>query len=97
MFPWLQSSDPPAFEMTLFDTESTNVDTVPIGASRDIRVAITTKPQAYYSPLNLEVILPFKDGYPMMSLCRVEVVHVGKNVPCLNATFVTEEMLYTSR
>ena len=72
-------------------------DYVPIGGFTDVRFEITTKPGATYYPMDVELILPFQNDTAVYTVCRAEVLHAGRNLPCFNASAVNESMAYTSK
>ena len=103
---YFQSSTAPEFTICFYDdatvfTESglahAAPDTVPVGGSRDIRIKIQTMPADFYSPMDVEIILPFENGLPIMSVCSVEVVRVGQNLPCVDMEYLNTLIDYTTR
>ena len=47
--------------------------------------------------MDVEIILPYENDVAMMSLCRVEVVRVGKNLPCVRMDATNAGIVYSSR
>lgn len=71
-------------------------DQVYIGASSVVMYDIYTKGGSVISPMDMEFIMPFNTS-AVLSVCRLEILYVGKNMPCLNVTAVNNSVIYTSK
>jgi len=67
---------------------------VPVNASTEIRINIATYPGAVYTPVNLEITVPYGNNSNIYSICRVEVLSVGNYLPCVNMTALNASVQY---
>ena len=67
---------------------------VPVNASTTFVVTVGTYPGAVYAPVSLEMTVPYLNGSNVYSICRVEVVSVGSNLPCVNQAVMNASVQY---
>jgi len=69
---------------------------VSVNASTDYRLSVSAYPDALYDPVYLEVTVPYDNTSNVFSICRVELVHVGSHMPCVNQSKVNASITYYS-
>ena len=69
---------------------------VSVNASTDYRLAVSAYPGALYDPVYLEIAVPYDNTSTVFSICRVELVSVGSNLPCVNQTKINASVTYYS-
>lgn len=85
---------------------------VSVNASTDYRLSVVAYPDAVYDPfyleitclpgvhlydpVYLEITVPYDNTSTVFSICRVELVSVGSNLPCVNQTKVNASVTYYS-
>jgi len=67
---------------------------VSVNASTDYRLSVSAYPDTLYDPLYLEVTVPYDNTSTVFSICRVELVSVGRNLPCVNQTSINASVTY---
>ncbi|XP_070193766.1 uncharacterized protein [Littorina saxatilis] len=68
---------------------------VTIGGAGQFLVTISTKRNTVYSPFDLEALMPNSTGATQVSVCKVQVASVGKNLPCLVPSAINSSISYT--
>ncbi|XP_064633711.1 uncharacterized protein LOC135491664 isoform X2 [Lineus longissimus] len=63
----------------------------------DVRFDVTLKPQYKYDPMDIEVILPYEANAPVFSICHVEILYAGKNLPCFQRAAKNETFKLLSK
>jgi len=69
---------------------------VSVNASTDYRLLVSAYPDAIYDPVYLEVTVPYDNASNIFSICRVELVSVGSNLPCVNQESINASVVYHS-
>jgi len=69
---------------------------ISINATTDYRVSVGAQPDALYDPVYLEITVPYDNTSTVFSICRVELVRVGSNLPCVNQTRINDSVIYYS-
>ena len=92
-----QNSTSPTFTLRYADTTTTDVDNVVVNGSRRIIIDMVVAPDAVYAPMEVEFITPVQNDSAVITICHAEIIHVGKNIPCLNATEANQTVEFTSR
>lgn len=88
-----QDESTPDFNMTyLFGS-----DQLYMRSSAVILYEISTMPGAAYSPMDMEFILPFANDSAVLSVCRLEVISAGSNLPCFDVESVNNTVVYASK
>jgi len=77
---------------TTFFQYGSNV--ININASTDYRLSVSAYPDAVYDPVYLEITVPYDNISTVFSICRVELVTVGSNLPCVDQRRVNESITY---
>ena len=67
---------------------------VPVNASTSFIVTVGAYPGAVYAPVSLEITVPYLNGSNVYSICRVEVISVGSNLPCVNQAAMNASVQY---
>jgi len=67
-----------------------------INASTDYRLSVSAYPDALYDPVYLEITVPYDNISTVFSICRVELLSVGSNLPCVDQRRVNESITYYS-
>jgi len=57
---------------------------------------VSAFPEAVYDPVYLEITVPYDNSSTLFSICRVELVRVGNNLPCVNQTSINSSVTYYS-
>jgi hypothetical protein len=68
--------------------------TMSVNQSTDYRLLVAAYPQTLYTPVYLEITVPYDNSSTIFSICRVELVNVGSNLPCVNRTAVNSSVQY---
>ena len=69
---------------------------ISVNASTDYRIAVSAYPYALYEPVYLEITVPYDNTSTVFSICRVELVRVGSNLPCVNQSRINASVAYYS-
>ena len=85
-----QASNSPV-SWTFFQYGSSAIN---INASTDYRLAVSAYPDALYDPVYLEISVPYDSISTVFSICRVELLSVGSNLPCVNQRKVNSSVTY---
>lgn len=72
-------------------------DSIHIGASAEVVFEITTVADMSYAPMTIEFMLPFENDSAVISVCRAELIHIGKNLPCADRAELNETIAYVSK
>ena len=67
---------------------------VSVNASTDYRLLVSAYPDALYDPVYLEINVPYDNTSTVFSICRVELLSVGSNLPCVNRKKINESVTY---
>ena len=67
-----------------------------VNASTDYRLSVAVYPDTLYDPVYLEVTVPYDNTSTVFSICRVELVSVGSNLPCVNQSSINASVTYYS-
>ncbi|CAF3632430.1 unnamed protein product [Rotaria sordida] len=98
----------PTFALSYENNTTTNQSTTILGYTRLFYYDIFTKPTGIYTPMILRIKTnetSFGSGIPAASICRVKILYVGSNLPCLmqtlynqdNSPFITYSSRYNQR
>jgi len=67
---------------------------ISVNASTDYRLTVSAYPDAVYDPVYLEITVPYDNVSTVFSICRVELVSVGDNLPCVNREKINSSVTY---
>ena len=71
--------------------------TVAIGAATNVSLVITAQPDVIFTPMELEIIVPFQDNAPRVRICKAEIIHRGENLPCFDRVAKNASIAYDSK
>jgi hypothetical protein len=90
----MQTIEPPLVKVTFVEGFGSQVYK---GASSVAIYDIHTQGGSTYSPMAMAFTMPFNET-AQISVCRLEVLFIGKNMPCLNGSAINDQnVTYSSK
>ena len=89
---WTQAADSP-ISSTYFQYGNNIINK---NASSDYRLSVSPYPDIIYDPVYLEISVPYDNVSTLFSICRVELLSVGSNLPCVSQSKVNASVTYYS-
>jgi hypothetical protein len=89
----LKNATRPSFALSYENNSTNNQSVTNLGDSRLFYYDIYTQPNSIYTPMTLQITTNetfVGSGVPAMSICLVEILYVGENVPCLISTLYNQ-------